>query len=62
LKLMANAVSWELTLRLTKFFFMSDCSGKIAVPAPSAPFAVTPINQARIVADMIFPQQWENVV
>jgi len=39
--------------------YASDCSGKIAVPARPAPFAATPIEQAKIVADMIFPQQWK---
>lgn len=39
--------------------YASDCSGKIAVPARPAPFAATPVDQARIVADMIFPQQWK---
>ena len=39
--------------------YASDCSGKIAVPSRPAPFASTPIDQARIVADMIFPEQWK---
>ena len=39
--------------------YASDCSGKIAVPSRPAPFALTPIDQARIVADMIFPEQWK---
>jgi len=39
--------------------YASDCDGKIAVPARPAPFAATPIEQAKIVADMIFPQQWK---
>ena len=39
--------------------YASDCNGKIAVPVRSAPFAATPIEQAKIVADMIFPQQWK---
>lgn len=39
--------------------YASDCNGKIAVPSRPAPFATTPIEQAKIVADMIFPQQWK---
>jgi pimeloyl-ACP methyl ester carboxylesterase len=39
--------------------YASDCSGKIAVPSRPAPFASTPIAQARIVADMIFPEKWK---
>lgn len=39
--------------------YASDCDGKIAVPSRPAPFAATPIDQAKIVADMIFPQQWK---
>jgi pimeloyl-ACP methyl ester carboxylesterase len=49
--------------------FASNCSGKIATPpaplaAPLAKLAnpnsnLTPIDQARIIADLIFPQQWK---
>jgi pimeloyl-ACP methyl ester carboxylesterase len=39
--------------------YASDCDGKIAVSSRPAPFAATPIDQAKIVADMIFPQQWK---
>lgn len=39
--------------------YASDCNGKIAVPTRPTPFATTPIEQAKIVADMIFPQQWK---
>jgi pimeloyl-ACP methyl ester carboxylesterase len=39
--------------------YASDCSSKIAVPTRPAPFAVTPIDQTRVVADMIFKQQWK---
>jgi len=39
--------------------YASDCNGKIAVPSRPAPFATTPSEQAKIVADMIFPQQWK---
>ena len=39
--------------------YASDCNGKIAIPSRPAPFASTPIDQARIIADMIFPEQWK---
>lgn len=36
--------------------FASSCSGKIAVPP--APVASTPIEQIKIIAEGLFPQQW----